>query len=124
MTVKVGDKVKYMPSQDHWLDTDSRGQLLFEVFQGKTDTRYYGPSGGHGRGQRWLPAIALRPGKSLRLWNAKITAVYPDGTASLEVKHPNGCSILYINRIRQDDNQSFDSWHVPKKKDPSEENDD
>jgi hypothetical protein len=113
MTVKAGQMVDYMPSQDYWLDTDSGGDLLFEIFTQQGGERYFGPSGNQ-INQRWLPATSLKPGKPLRAWKARVIAVYPDGSLALEVKHPNGCLTVFHNRVRQDDNQACNTWRLPR----------
>lgn len=109
--MQAGDIVNYMPGTEYWLSTDSKGDLVFELFDKRNDKRYFGPTSPGGQ-EKWLPAQFLKPGKPIKAWKAKVMAVYPDGSLALEVKHPNGCLTVYHDRVKQDDALSAGSWHM------------
>lgn len=109
--VKVGDIINYVPSTDYWLDLDENNDFVYELFHTNTDAnkqpkRYFGPENPAGR---MLPKVALRPGKPLKHWKAKVLAIHNGITLDLEVYHPR--AKIYHTQVRRDDNHRPDSWY-------------
>lgn len=127
-TVAVGDKVWYVPSLIHQLDTDQRGERVFRyVFSGNSrNKKIFYRDGSLVEnfgilGNRWtrigdgeyktIGGHVLKlvgPGKP---WPALVREVFPDGTVALDVAHPQGGSITKGHSIFQ--TGSFITLHYP-----------
>jgi len=104
--LQVGDKVLYVPHNDHHLDTGRDNQLLFHFAHvGKDGTP--GPRVDN-MGRLGLIAgrdadknLVINSGAVVRhdgplfFWPATVTEVKPDGKVGLEIPHPSGRNTLY-----------------------------
>lgn len=121
--VKQGDRVLYVPHEDHHLDADRNGDPVWE-FEHARD----GPGRRKGDTARRLGRLSrdgggtlltevgnhpVRPVRPLRPWGATVRAAHEDGTADLDVSHPNGCATLHYDRVPRGDPCRPHSFHTP-----------
>ncbi len=132
--VKAGDAVLYVPCvRTHWSDKDARGQYVFEFVATRDSKgvrageavpiRAAPPEMGGGcphgftRGpdgelHTW-DGHTVRPGACKAPWPATVVKTYPDGTADIDAKDPNGCVTHHKEKIRRDENKGSDTFYVP-----------
>lgn len=109
--------VNYVPdTTTHWNNSDVNGDPLFDLLDAKTgkpsEVLHRGVSrDSFGRlvDYRGFPLTVSAP---RHFWKAVIKAVYPDGTADLEIEHPRGDHKLGYVNVRHSDGKENNTWHL------------
>jgi hypothetical protein len=122
----VGDKVFYVPGEDHKFERDHNGEFVWRFAargrQGETvplEDKHVAERLEQVKNQgRDNPAHAATLKAELlslgpkRPWPATVTGVAEDGALDLDITHPLGGVTLHYSGVREDARgKTFHSWH-------------